>query len=94
MRLARSHWIFSHSEEGFLVGLGGSHLWVSQTAKLIWMIPSFDDERRPNMAGPGLSATYNCVCRHLECLWPLGSHSMAVSKALKCGMLDHCMLSG
>ena len=71
-----------------MVGLSGSHILVSQTAKSIWMIPSFDNEGRSSIAGPGLSATCQWVCRHLESLWPLGSHSMAVSKAPKCGMLD------
>ena len=88
VKLARSHCILPHLEAGFLAGLSGLCLWVSQTAQFNWMIPSFDYKGRPCVAGPGLSATYHWMCRPLECLWPFSSHLMAVSRAQKCGMLD------
>ena len=40
------------------------------------------------MAGPGLSATYHLVWRCFEHQWPLGVHSVAVSRAPNCGMFD------
>ena len=64
---ARSHLSLAHSIVGFLAGLDGSCLLVSLTAQFSCTIPSFNEEGRPSMAGPGLSATYHLVWRHFEC---------------------------
>ena len=66
----------------------GSCLLLSLTAQISWIIPRFDEEGRPSMAGPGLSATNHLVWRCFEHWWPLAVHSMAVSKAPNCGMFD------
>ena len=84
----RPHLTLACSVVGFLGGLGGSHLLVSLTAQFSWTIPSFGEEGRPSVAGWGLSATYHLVWRHFRCWWPLGVHSMAVSRAPNCGMFD------
>ena len=76
------------SNVGFLGGHGRSHLLVSLTAQFSWTIPSFDEEGRPSMAGPGLSATYHLVWRCFECWWLLGVHSMAVPRTQNCGIFD------
>ena len=73
---------------GFLGGPGGSCLLVSLTMKFSWTIPSFDEEGKPSMAGPGLSATYHLVWRCFEHWWPFGVHSMTVSRAPSYGMFD------
>ena len=80
--------LLAHSVLGFLGGLGGSCLLVSLTAQFSWTIPSYDEERRPSMACPGLCATYHLVWRCFECWWLLGVHSLAVSRAPNCGMFD------
>ena len=84
----RSHLTLAHSVVGFLGGLGGSCLLVSLTAQFSWTISSFDEEERPSIAGPGLSATYYLVWKGIECWWPLGVHLMAVSRAPNCWMFD------
>ena len=84
----RSCLLLVHSVVGFLGGLSGSHLLVSLTVQFSWKIPSFDEEESPSMASPGLSATYHLVWGHFEHWWPLGVHSMAVSRAPNYGMLD------
>ena len=84
----KSHLTLAHSVVGSLGGLDGPHILVSFTAQFSWTIPSFDEEGRPSVAGQGLSATYHLVWRHFECLWPLGVHSMAVSRAPNCGMFN------
>ena len=89
----RSHLTLACSVVGFLVGQGESHLLVSLTAQFSWTIPSFDEEGRPSIGGPGLSATYHLVWRHFEYWWPLGVHSMPLSKAPNVKCLIHCMLS-
>ena len=81
----RSCLILACSVVGFL---GGSHLLMSLTVQFSWTIPKFDEEGRPSMAGPGLPATYHLVWRCFEHWWPLGVHSMAVSRAPNCGMCD------
>ena len=73
---------------GFLGGLGGSHLLVSFTMQFNYTISSFDEERRPSMAGPGLSATYHLVWRCFQCWCLLGVHPMAVPRAPNCGIFD------
>ena len=87
-REVRSHLTVAHSVVGFLGRLGGSHMLVSLTVQFSWTIPSFDEEKRPSMAGQGLSTTCHLVRRCFEHWWPLGVHSMAVSRALNCGMSD------
>ena len=71
----------------FLGGQGRSHLLVSLTAQFSWTIISFHEEGSPSMAGPELSATYHLVRKWFKWLYPLGVHSMAVSRAPNCGML-------
>ena len=85
---ARLHLTLGHSVVGFLGGLGESHLLVCLTVQFSWTIPSFDEEGRPSMAGPGLSATYQLVWRHFEHCWPLGVHSLVVSSSPNCGIFD------
>ena len=59
----RLHLSLAHSIVGFLGGLDGSCLLVSLIAQFSWTIQSFDEEGRPSMASPGLSATYHLVWR-------------------------------
>ena len=85
---ARTHLSLAHSIVGFLGGLDGSHLLVSLTVQFSCTIPSFDEEGRPSMTGPALSATYHLVWRCFEHWWPLGVLSVAVSRAPNCQMFD------
>ena len=57
----RLHLSLAHSIIGFLGGLDGTCLLVSLTAQFSWTFHSFDEEGRPSMASPGLSATYHLV---------------------------------
>ena len=50
------------------------------------MTPSFEDDGRPRIAGPDVSATYHWVWMHLGGPLELGLHSMAVSWAPSWGM--------
>ena len=56
---------------GFLGGMGVLCLLVNLTVQFSWTISSFDEEGRPSMAGPGLSATYHLVWRHFDIDGPL-----------------------
>ena len=51
----------------FLGWLVRSHLLVSLTVQFSWTICSFDEEGKPSMAGPRMSATYHLVWRCFEC---------------------------
>ena len=68
----RSCLLLAHSVVGFLGGLGGSHLLVSLAAQFSWTIPSFDEERRPNMAGSGLVCYMPSCMEMLRALMVLG----------------------
>ena len=50
------------------------------------MTTSFEDDGRPRIAGPDVSATYHPVWKHLGGPLELGLHSMAVSWAPSWGM--------
>ena len=87
-------WPFPHCPVGFLTGLGVLHLREKWTAQLRCTVQSFEDEGRPCMAEPGVSGTYHHVCCQFERWWPLGFHSMAVSRALSWEWYIHFGLSG
>ena len=84
----RSGLLLAHSVVGFLGGLGGSCLLVSLTTHFSYTISMSDEEGRPCMAGPGLSATYHLIWRCFELWWPSGVHSMAVSRAPNCEIFN------
>ena len=87
-REVRSHLTLACAVVGFLGRLVGSCLVVSFSLQFSWTISSFDEKGRPSMAGPGLSAMYHLVWRCSEHWWPLGVHSIAVSRVRNCGMFD------
>ena len=89
----RSCLTLAHFIVGFLDGMGVSHLLVSLTAEFNSTIPSFDEEVRPSMAGPGLSATHHLVWRYFECDGPWGSIQWQCLGFQIVEYLIHCTLS-
>ena len=87
-RCISSQWPFSHSMVGFLTGSGVLCLQAKWTAYFSCTIPWFEDKSRPSVGGTGVSATYNDVCSPSGRSWPLGFHSVVVSRALSWGMVS------
>ena len=72
---------------GLLGRLGvSSCLHANCMAQFSCMTPNFEDDGRPRIAGPRVSATYHQVWTCLGGLLELGFHLMAVSWAPSWGM--------
>ena len=56
---------FSCSVIGLLDGLGVQCIHANCTVQFSCMTPSFEDDGRPSIVGPDVSATYHWVWTHL-----------------------------